>query len=66
MYHISQDFYRVFIEHRGTDGIDVDAIHIYWTDNVCRQCGRLDTGARDIGLLDNSDRVELTCTQTCT
>ena len=56
----------MFIEHRGTDGIDVDAIHIYWTDNVCRQCGRLDTGARDIGLLDNSDRVELTCTQTCT
>ena len=61
-----QDFNRVYIEHRGGDGVNIDAIHIYWTDGSCTQCGRQDNNNRAIGFLDDNDYRDLTCTQTCT
>ena len=56
----------MYIQHRGSDGHQIDAIHLYWTDGACIQCGRKDNNARYVGWLDNSDYVDLTCTQTCT
>ena len=56
----------MYIHHRGGDAVDINAIHIYWTDGSCMQCGRKDNNNRDIGEIDDNQYVDLVCTQTCT
>ena len=68
--NIPKDFQRVYIEHRGADGVDIDNVHVYiyqptTNTNQCIQCRRKDNNAIFVGLMDNSDYVDLVCQHNC-
>ena len=68
--NIPQDFQRVYIQHHGADGVDIDSVHVYIYQpstniNQCIQCKRKDNNAIFVGLMDNSDYVDLVCDQNC-
>ena len=49
------------MQHRGTDGVDIDHLDIYWDDGQLMYCRRKDNGDRNIGFFDNNDVVDLVC-----
>ena len=68
--NIPQDFQRVYIQHHGADGVDIDSVHVYIYQpstniNQCIQCKRKDNNAIFVGLMDNNDYVDLVCDQNC-
>ena len=68
--NVQKDFQRVYIEHYGADGVHIDSVHVYiyqptTNTNQCIQCRRKDNNAIFVGLLDNSDYVDLVCQANC-
>ena len=55
----------MYIHHHGTDAVYLDAINIYWTDGTCRECRRQDNNNREVGWIDDSEVIDLSCNTGC-